>query len=804
MRSPVRGLEILGATIAALALGCGGDKTPQQATVAPPAPVDEPSFPAEPAAVPADQPGAGDGMRAHLNLMNLAHLADVDQGGLLLDFGTPARMKYTSGQFKTGFGKDGKDGETTWTHVGATGRVYLPFEGQGPFTLRFRVKPIGTQNLQLFMNGKSLPLLKLGETGAFGVHDLEVPAELVQPGENQLLLRFGGTTKLGGEDVAVALDYIRVMAAADKSAQPRAAQDPQGQPEAQAAAEQPGKPPAAEKLPLHHELVRDVAIGGAKRKALDVRAPSKLSFYVDIPQQAALSFRVGQAEGSGATAKVRVKAEGEPSKELFSQALSPTWREQVISLADFAGKVARVELVAEGSGGVAWASPSVVVPEVKVDKAEPAKHVIVLTIDTLRADRLRVYTPKSRVETPALDQFAQEGVVFVNAQSPENWTKPSVASILTGLYPATHGTKQSDSKLSDDALMISEVFKQAGFATGTFLANGYVSDKFGFAQGWDHYTNYIRENKTTDAENVFGEAANWIEKNKDRRLFVYIQTIDPHVPYDPPAEFLKKYDAGEYGGQVSPRKTPDLLEKAKRNPPAVVFDARDHQRLEALYDAEISYHDAHFAKFIERLKQSGVYDDAMFVITSDHGEEFNDHGSYGHGHSVYQELLHVPFIVRRPGVVPAGKRIEEPVGTLDIAPTVLASAGLQVPDVMEGVDRNAHMQGQVPALPAVAFSDFLDDRRAIQAGRYKLILSGVNATFFDLGKDPGEKQELDAATHPIARRYARILLGQFLGAPDLGDWLSSEPQRPSKRLDSVKTNIDEKTREGLKALGYAN
>jgi hypothetical protein len=114
------------------------------------------------------------------------------------------------------------------------------------------------------------------------------------------------------------------------------------------------------------------------------------------------------------------------------------------------------------------------------------------------------------------------------------------------------------------------------------------------------------------------------------------------------------------------------------------------------------------------------------------------------------------------------------------------------------------MRGDVPAVPAVAFSDFLDDRRTIQAGRYKLILTGVNATFFDLQSDPGEQRELDAKSHPIARRYCRVLLGQFLGARNLGDWLSADPARSSVRFGSENTPLDDKTREGLKALGYAN
>jgi arylsulfatase A-like enzyme len=379
-----------------------------------------------------------------------------------------------------------------------------------------------------------------------------------------------------------------------------------------------------------------------------------------------------------------------------------------------------------------------------------------------------------------------------------------VASVLTGLYPATHGTKGSESRLPDGVTMISEVIKAAGIQTATFLANGYVSDKFGFNQGWDYYTNYIRENKSTKAELVFKEAGDWIEKHKDKRFFVYIQTIDPHVPYDPPEDWLKKYDPEPYNGPISPRKTADQLEQAKRNPPTITFNDRDRAHLRALYDGEVSYHDVELGKFFARLKQLGVYDKILFVLTADHGEEFYEHGSYGHGHSVYQELLHVPLIYRRPGVIPAGKRIEETASTVDLTPTVLGAMGVAIPPVMEGKDRNGLLQGHVPAGPAVAFSDFLDDRRVIRAHDFKLILNGVNPTFFDLESDPMEQHELAIGEHAIARRYCRILIGQFLAARDRGDWLSAEQKGKSPDFGKQATDIDEKTRAGLKALGYAN
>jgi choline-sulfatase len=406
------------------------------------------------------------------------------------------------------------------------------------------------------------------------------------------------------------------------------------------------------------------------------------------------------------------------------------------------------------------------------------------------------------VKTPVLDKIALEGTVLEATQAPENWTKPSTASLLTGLYPSTHGAKTDAAAVPKGATLLSEALKEAGFSTASFIANGYVSDKFGFNQGWDKYTNYIREKKSTDAENVFKEAGDWIEKHKDERFFTYVHTIDPHVPYDPPDEFLSLYKKGEYTGQVAPRKTPDQLAEAKKNPPKITFNAADKQYLKDLYDGEVSYHDHYLGLFIERLQKLGLYDDTIFVVTADHGEEFDEHGSWGHGHSVYQELLWIPYIVRFPGVVPAAKRISEATSSMTIFPTVLEAAGVPLPNVLEERSVLSWMRGAPPPAVAVAFSDFLDDRRVIRAGRWKLILRGTNETMFDLGSDPTEQKELDRSKHPIAARYMTLLLGQFLGARDRRNWLRAN-QGQGVKLERENAAIDETLREQLKAIGYA-
>ncbi|MCZ7681849.1 MAG: sulfatase [Sandaracinaceae bacterium] len=477
------------------------------------------------------------------------------------------------------------------------------------------------------------------------------------------------------------------------------------------------------------------------------------------------------------------------------------WSEQLLDLSRFAGEVVRVELSVDGDAAeVGFAEPAIVVPMPPALAAARADSAIVVLVDTLRATKLRTYEPRSRVQTPALDAFAEQAAVFEHAQSPENWTKPSVASILTSLTPATHNTKEDRSALPDSALMVSEVFQQAGFATASFIANGYVSDRFGFGQGWDHYTNYIRENRRTEAENVFDEALEWIEAHRDERFFAYVHTIDPHVPYDPPDDLLRLYDPDEYSGPISPRRTGLQLGDVKLG--RLTLTARDIRRLEALHDGEITYHDRHFARFVERLRELGLYDRIVFVVTADHGEEFNEHGSFGHGHSVYQELLHVPLMVRWHGVIEP-RRVAPTVSTLDVSPTILEATGVPIPEVFEGQSLLSTARGVLRPGPAVAFSDKLDDRRVATAAGYKLIVRGnLTWSFFHLRDDPGERAQIDdPGRHPIALRYLRGLMGQHLGAADRGDWLHAGTGT-SRALPAADSVIDRQLCEQLRAIGY--
>ena len=778
----------LASTLALCVLACGAKKP--GAEIAPKPEAEETLVGAGLRSIPSDQPGLSQHMQVHLNLQNLVHLADIEHNGLFIDFGTPARMKYTVGDWKTGWGRDGVDGDTTYTRAISTqARLYFPLNNADALTLRIRLRPLSATSVQPVLNGEPLPPIALDKGATFADYEVAVPEGKGHAGENQLLLNFSERPQLGDRDNAAAVASIRFIPQ-PKPATPGGTITPNNNYEA---------------LPIYGALLQELPVGGMKRNAITVSAKTSLAYYVEVPKTGMLTLRIGTPDRPGlAYARVVVTpAEGKPV-QLWKGDVPSRWEAVEVPLTQFVGEVVKLELIAFGEGVIGFASPAIMTLETPVHdlKATP-KGVIVVSIDSLRADHLWAYNRQTPVRTPAIDEFAAQGAVFESAQALGHWTNPTGASVLTGSYPASHGTQTLDATPSDNATTLSEAFKQAGFATAAFLANGLVSERFGFNQGWNFSPHYVHEQHNRLAPSVFRDAANWIETHKDKRFFVYVQTVDLHAPYAPPDDGQKLHQPEPSSGPIKPRGTAEQLDKLKEAPPKLVLTDAGKHDLEALYDREITSQDRALGSFVERLKKLGLYDQTMLVLSSDHGEESGDHGSWGHGHAVYQELLHVPWIVRFPAMV-SPQRILDTVSTIDIAPTLLAAAGVPVPEMMDGVDRSQRLLGAAAPAPAVAFSEYLDDWRAVRAGRWKLILHGLTPALFDLERDPNELTSLDIDAQPIAMRYCRVLLGQFLGARDRRDWLSADAPGPSVEFKEEGTDSDEATHADSKALGYVN
>ncbi len=769
-----------GAVIGAALTGCGGDDKKEQKA-------------ANSDIAPKGSPWAG--TKEAVSLIDSVHLADISHYGQFVDFGTAARFKYTLGGWMSGWDNDTAMNGMSYTWASKSpSRGYFTVSEAKPLTIVIHAKKGGVSTFSVYLNDHPLTRVSL-KGNDFEEHRIQADAEKVVPGENLLKLVYQTSTKeIGGKPASIAIDYIRII--------PEGEDLPEGK---------PFEPPHIDGLRQTYK------VGDQEHPVLMLPLPTTLSYYLQVPPSGSLCFAAAAAvtgadkKAPDASLKVTaVPVDGGRESGLLSKNYSGrSWHHETLDLSKLAGKLVKIDIAATGGAGgrLALGAPAIRFRPPQITASDKKKNVIVLLIDTLRADKLTAYN-KTWVKSPVFDKFVKESSLFERCQAPSNWTKPSCASVLTGLYPDSHKARGHSSKVASSIKLASEIFRTFGFATGAFIANGYLAAEFGFKRGWNQYVNFIRENKKTDAENVFKTSLDFIADHKDKPFFTYIQTIDPHVPYDPPEEDLKRYDARPYEGPVQNRSTGNLLEEIKRD--KITLNARDKKRLEALYDGEVTYHDRYFGHFLDSLKKMGVLDNTVIVVCADHGEEFFEHESVGHGHTLFQELLHVPLVLRAPGVVPAGRRIKAEAGLADILPTALKAAGLEIPAGLEGRDLLPVCNGAVPDPMEASFSSFFsekDERNlswSVRKGDFKLRMKGPARTYlYNLADDPREQTDVDVK-YPLALRALRIALGQFIAAPNKREWQSRELalHAVSPKSQSETAEVPEDLRDQLRALGY--
>lgn len=297
-----------------------------------------------------------------------------------------------------------------------------------------------------------------------------------------------------------------------------------------------------------------------------------------------------------------------------------------------------------------------------------ARSVLVVMLDTLRADHLSGYG-YGRATSPVLDRFAEDNIKFSYAVTAAPWTPPSVASMFTGVYPATHGwmppnrrddVRQMAVKLDSKLTTLAELFQQQGFSTAAVSPNPWITEEFGYQQGFDSFTYSAR----APAEEIVRIGTAKIDELAavGKPFFVYLHFLDPHDPYTPPGEYKSAF-TGEVPGRQYPPK--------------------ELQRIN-LYDGEIRYLDDQLGRLFAALRERGLYDDLTIIVVGDHGEQFMEHGQHGHGHQLYNEEVHVPLLLKSPkaGV---SRTVDATASTVDIFPTALRAAGLEVPAAIPGV-----------------------------------------------------------------------------------------------------------------------
>lgn len=373
-------------------------------------------------------------------------------------------------------------------------------------------------------------------------------------------------------------------------------------------------------------------------------------------------------------------------------------------------------------------------------------NVILILVDTLRADRLSTYG-HSRPTSPALTRFAARGAVFENAISQAGWTVPSVASVFTGVEPQAHQVLTFKAKISSAHTTIAEAFKGAGYNTAGLLKSIVVEAERGYSQGFESYTVINPKQNQADGDSgreLTDAAISYLDSRKSNAnpFFLYLHYMDPHSPYKAPEPYYSKYKSPSYTGPVSGahKQMEDAYKNGGQTP-----SAADIQQMLDLYDADVEYWDSQFGRLMQHLVASGLDPNTIVVVTADHGEAFFEHPKNIFHEHVYQENIRIPFVIKGPGVK-AGARYKHWTQSIDIAPTLADLAGLTRGKYWQGNTQAPVLLGTGAAKLAPAYAEYADWRAVIDVDSKKVMVGGPGAPLlFDLPKDAKEQNNLAAA-----------------------------------------------------------
>ncbi|MEM7583437.1 MAG: sulfatase [Acidobacteriota bacterium] len=446
-------------------------------------------------------------------------------------------------------------------------------------------------------------------------------------------------------------------------------------------------------------------------------------------------------------------------------------------------------------------------------------NVLLIVVDTLRADHLG-FLGYERSTSPHLDRFAADAITFKQAIAHAPWTSPSIGALLTSQYPGALGFADSKepARVDDDVLFLAEILRQHDYPTTAIISHTYLGTRIGFQQGFDRFDednalgpNHVSSVSVTDKAIAFldetassasssepSESSNPADPEPpaaaDPPFFLFLHYFDPHFAYrrHEGFDFYPDYQGDVRSGEPYG----SLLERAREE--SISDD--DLTFIRALYDSEIRFTDLHLGRLLDELKRRGLYDDALILFTADHGEAFLDRKDrwIGHGKTLFQELIHVPLLIKLPGGAGGGTVVDTPVGLIDVLPSTLELLDIPFPEAHRFEGRTLPLSDREALLslpPAPVFSETLARNRWLQSiieGRWKLIFNRKTAKprLFDLEADPLETTNLASHEPETLRR------------------LSSALRAWSERIDERRgqagapATFSPEEQERLRALGY--
>lgn len=663
------------------------------------------------------------------------HLAHIYQNGLVMDLGAAESLKYIQGSWNSPWYEGTKADGFDFTYPrGVSGTLRFPLMlpgGSGKtddtWKITVRLKPAGKQRADVFFRPANGDEKKIGSLNdlkdGWGTYTLKLPAGYEIGQEHTLRLIFSRSNAIGaGRKSGGAIDWLKIGKDASEDA-----------PATTSSIFDPGTHTVA--LPPVTQVSWYTMPGETMRFQARTKGDIKVS----------VTGLDGQTE------------EFQPAEDAFD-----------VDMAKYANQPIHIAFINRSAVAASVMNPTFAVEQKSANpRGEKPQYILVWLIDTLRADHMKLYNPSTDVETPNLDEFAKTAAVFQSGTVQGNSSLPTSASIFTSAYSPNHGMITEKAKLPTDHVAFGEAFHNHGYATGLFSSNGYVSNSWGFARGFDVEVNPIRENRPSDTEYLWPEALAWIHKiratDPAKPALIYINTVDPHVPYDPPDDILKKYHQGGKVGKVSPRGTGQLLHDMAGGSMRLSPEEADY--LHALYKGEITYNDVWFGKMLADLEALGIRDKTMIIVTSDHGEEFGEYGRYGHGVSVNQELIDVPFLISYTPWTKSGVKVHQDVEVVDVLPTALDAVGQKSADTTQGASLADLILDPTTRYPRAAFGYHNTFLRSARMGDWKYqLFNGDKDPLYHLtdGKGGWDRDDIGDKT-PLARRMMRDIMAFQVG-----------------------------------------
>ena len=426
-------------------------------------------------------------------------------------------------------------------------------------------------------------------------------------------------------------------------------------------------------------------------------------------------------------------------------------------------------------------------------------NLVVISVDSLRPDHLGAYG-YDRETSPAFDRLAGGATLFERAWSTTTWTLPSHLSLLTGLTPDEHGVHGHGHRLSESAALVSELLRPAGYRCEAIVSGAFLHRRYGYDQGWERWDDELAfESEATHAygevtsERVHAKAVAALDRLAPGPFLLFLHYFDVHYDYIAPPPYDRMFDPDYAGGEDGRRFVARTLRRRE-------MPARDLAHLVALYDGEIRWVDDWLGKLFDELAQRGLAERTLIAVTSDHGDEFLEHGRFGHSNNLLDVTLRVPLVVRFPGGAGAGRRLATPVGLVDLAPTLLAAAGVAPPAAMRGVDLARLAAGTArPERGSPLFAGLFRNRYAVVHDGWKAlvvresgrIVSG-KTRLFDLARDPGERRNV---ARELRATRVRALHGELVRYLERASEVEAAIAAP--RVES-----DPEFNARLRALGY--